>query len=227
MFVDAVAHDLRAPLRSIQSFSRLLEDRAAAQLDGQSRDHLRRIQHAAERMDGLLRGLAELSQATNAEFRSGPVDLGLLCEWVLAEFQDTSPGRGVEATTSGLEDLRVEGDERLLRLALARILDNAWRFTPAGEPVRLEIQGSRAEGLVRLAIRDRGMGFDMRYSHKIFEPFQRLHGPEDGAGHGLGLAVAQRVIARHGGRLRAESTDAGGATVELELPTAGGGSGIP
>src|SRR5690606_41793253 len=76
MFVDAVAHDLRAPLRSIQSFSRLLEDRAAAQLDGQSRDHLRRIQHAAERMDGLLRGLAELSPANNAEFRSGPVDLG-------------------------------------------------------------------------------------------------------------------------------------------------------
>jgi len=227
MFVDAVAHDLRAPLRSIQSFSRLLEDRAAGQLDGQSRDHLRRIQHAAERMDGLLRGLAELSQATNSELRSGAVDLGLLCEWVLAELQDTSPGRGVELSTSGLDDLRVEGDERMLRLALVRILDNAWRFTPAGEPVRLEVRGSRGDGRVRLVIRDQGSGFDMRYAHKIFEPFQRLHGPEDGAGHGLGLAIAQRVVARHGGRVRAESTDAGGSTFEVELPTAGGESGIP
>ena len=224
MFVDAVAHDLRAPLRSIQSFSRLLEDRAAAQLDGTSRDHLRRIQDAAGRMDGLLRGLGELSQATNADLRSGPVDLGLLCEWVLAELQDTHPGRGAEVATEGLEGLQVEGDERLLKLALARVLDNSWRFTPDTEPVRLEVRGSRADGRVRLSVRDRGGGFDMRYAHKIFEPFQRLHGPDEGAGHGLGLAVADRVVQRHGGRIHAESTG-GGASFELELPTSGGASG--
>jgi len=224
MFVDAVAHDLRAPLRSIQSFSRLLEDRTSGQLDGTSRDHLRRIQVAAERMDGLLRGLGELSQATNAQLRPGSVDLGMLCDWVLAELQDGHPGRGAEVATDGLEDLQVEGDERLLKLALARILDNAWRFTPTQEPVRLEIRGSRADGCARLSIRDHGSGFDMRYAHKIFDPFQRLHGPEEGAGHGLGLAIAHRAVQRHGGRISAESAD-GGATVQLELPTTGGASG--
>jgi len=227
MFFDAVAHDLRAPLRSIQNFSRLLEDRTAGQLDAPARDHLRRIQLAADRMDGLLRGLGELSQATTAEFRSGPVDLGMLCEWVLAELQDTNPEREAHVATAGLEDLQVEGDERLLRLALVRVLDNAWRFTPAEEPVRLDVRGTSGDGWARLVIRDQGSGFDMRYAHKLFEPFQRLHGPEEGAGHGLGLAVAQRVAARHGGRIRAESTGGTGATFELELPTAGGESGTP
>lgn len=217
MFADAVAHDLRAPLRSIQNFSRLLETRVAAELDETANDHLQRIRRAAERMDGLLAGLGELSQATSAALRPGPVDLGMLCDWVLAELQDGSPGRSVEITTDGLDRLQVQGDERLLKLALSRLMDNAWRFTPADETVRVEVSATTTDGRVRLQVRDHGGGFDMRYVHKIFEPFQRLHGPEEGAGHGLGLAVAQRIVERHGGTLSAESGD-GGTIFHLELP---------
>ncbi|MCE7032337.1 HAMP domain-containing histidine kinase [Lysobacter sp. GX 14042] len=220
LFADAVAHDLRAPLRSIQSFSGLLESRASAQLDETSRDHLQRIRRAADRMDGLLTGLGELSQATGAELRSGPVDLGLLCDWALAELQDAQPERGAEVLTEGLDGLLAQGDERLLRLALGKLMDNAWRFTPAGEAVRIELHGAHAEGQVQLRIRDHGSGFDARYLHKIFQPFQRLHGPAEGAGHGLGLAVAQRIVERHGGSLDAESAGAGGATFHLRLPAA-------
>lgn len=220
LFADAVAHDLRAPLRSIQSFSGLLDSRASAQLDETSRDHLQRIRRAADRMDGLLTGLGELSQATGAELRSGPVDLGLLCDWALAELQDAQPGRSAEVVSDGLEGLLAQGDERLLRLALSKLLDNAWRFTPTGKGVRIELHGSHDGGRVRLRIRDHGSGFDMRYLHKIFQPFQRLHGPAEGAGHGLGLAVAQRIVERHGGSLDAESAGSGGATFHVLLPAA-------
>lgn len=223
MFAESVAHDLRAPLRSIQSFSRMLEERIDGQVDEVAREHLQRIRGAADRMEGLLAGLGELSQATGAELRRGPVDLGLLCDWVLAELQDLNPDRQAEVATDGLEGLQVEGDERLLKLALARILDNAWRFAPEDAPVRVAVSGSRQEGLVQLRIRDHGSGFDMRYAHKIFEPFQRLHGPAEGAGHGLGLAVAQRVISRHGGSLSAESDGNDGAAFQLQLPVAGDG----
>lgn len=227
MFVEAVAHDLRAPLRSIQGFSRMLEERVAGQVDEIARDHLQRIRNAADRMDGLLAGLGELSQATSAELRRGPVDLGLLCEWVLAELQDAHPGRRAEVATEGLDALRVEGDERLLKLALARILDNSWRFARDDGPVRVAVRGAREDGGVRLHIRDHGSGFDMRYVHKIFEPFQRLHGPTEGAGHGLGLAVAQRIIQRHGGSLDAGSDGADGAAFRVWLPAGGNGTGAP
>lgn len=219
-FADAVAHDLRAPLRSIQSFSRLLEGRVGEQLDDTARDHLWRIRRAADRMDGLLAGLGELSQATGAPLRSGPADLGLLCDWVLAELRDAHPERAVEVSSEGLDGLCAEGDERLLKLALAKLMENAWRFTPGDEAVRIELHGSTADGRVHLRLRDHGSGFDVRYVHKIFQPFQRLHGPEQGAGHGLGLAVAQRVVERHAGTLSAGSPGGGGAEFHLQLPAA-------
>jgi len=218
-FADAVAHDLRAPLRSIQGFSRLLEDRVADQLDDTARDHLQRIRRAADRMDGLLVGLGELSRATGHPLRREPVDLGLLCDWVLAELADAHPGRSTEVAVEGLEGLQAEGDEHLLKLALTRLMENSWSFARQGEPVRIRVDGSVADGQVHLRLADRGIGFDRRYAHKMFQPFQRLHGPEQGAGHGLGLAVAHRVVVRHGGTLEAESSD-NGAVFHLRLPAA-------
>jgi signal transduction histidine kinase len=218
LFADAVAHDLRAPLRSIESFSSLLANRAGDALDPAGRDHLARIRQAASRMGSLLAALGELSQAMVADLKPGPVDISLLADWVAAELQDAHPGRVFQVRVQ--PGLTARGDEHLLKLLLTQLLDNAWRFTPEDEPVRIEIDGRRADGRLLLSVRDHGRGFDMRYLHKLFQPFQRLHGADEGAGHGLGLAIAQCIAERHHGRLRAESEPGTGSTFHLELPGA-------
>jgi len=216
LFADAVAHDLRAPLRSIESFSRLLATRSGDVLDDTGRDHLERIRNAASRMGSLLAALGELSHATRAELKPGEVDLTLLAEWVLAELQDAEPGRTVQLHVQ--PGLAAHGDERLLKLLLGRLLDNAWTFSRHQPVTVIEVRGTRDGDTLRLSVRDRGSGFDMRYAHTRCAPFQRLHGPDEGGGHGLGLAIAQRIAERHQGRLWAESKPGAGATFHLELP---------
>ncbi len=218
LFADAVAHDLRAPLRSIESFSGLLASRSADRLDDTDRDYLGRIRAAAERMGGLLAALSELSGVTRAELKPGPVDLGLLAEWVGAELQDADPGRRAEIVVQ--PGLVGWGDERLLKQLLGHLMDNAWKFSRERDSTRIEVGGEREAGALRLTVRDAGIGFDTRYAHKLFEPFQRLHGPDQGGGHGLGLAIAQRIAERHGGRISADSRPDGGATFIVELPAA-------
>jgi signal transduction histidine kinase len=215
MFADTVAHDLRAPLRSIDSFARLLEDRAAPKLDAAERMHLSRIRAAATRMSGLLAALGELSRAASAAINPVRLDISILAEWIVAELQDAEPARQVEvAVQPGLEAM---GDERLVRQLLHALLENAWKFTRGCEPARIDVRGARHDGRLVVEIRDSGRGFDMDYAHKLFQPFQRLHGLAEGAGHGLGLAVARRIARRHGGDVSAAS-DAGGATFTLILP---------
>lgn len=218
MFADAVAHDLRAPLRSIESFSSLLAHRAGDALDETSRDHLSRIRNAASRMTGLLAALGELSRATGAELRPGPVDISLLADWAAAELRDAQPEHPAEVTVQ--QGLVAHGDERLLKLLLTQLLGNAWKFSRGRTPARIEVGGSNPGGALRLYVRDNGSGFDPRYLHKLFQPFQRLHGPDEGGGHGLGLAIAQRIAERHDGRLHAESEPGAGSTFHLELPGA-------
>lgn len=216
MFADAVAHDLRAPLRSIESFSALLAERTAGRLDDTDRDYLDRIRAAAGRMGGLLTGVNELSGVTRAELKPSMVDLTLLAEWVGAELQDAEPGRRAEILVQ--PDLTAWGDERLLKQLLTHLMGNAWKFSRQRDSTRIEVSGTRAGSTLELTVRDAGIGFDPRYAHKLFQPFQRLHGPDDGGGHGLGLAIAQRIAQRHGGRIRAESQTDCGTTVSVGLP---------
>ncbi|MHB8913238.1 MAG: sensor histidine kinase [Lysobacter sp.] len=218
LFADAVAHDLRAPLRSIESFSGLLATRAADRLDDTDRDYLQRIRVAANNMSGLLVALSELSGVTRAEMKPTHVDLGLLAEWVGAELQEADPDRRAEIVVQ--PGLRGWGDERLLKQLLGQLLGNAWKFSRERDVTRIEVGGRRDGGTLRLTVRDGGIGFDSRYAHKLFEPFQRLHGPGQGGGHGLGLAIAQRIAERHGGHISAESQPDGGATFVVELPAA-------
>ncbi|MEI2457353.1 MULTISPECIES: sensor histidine kinase [Lysobacter] len=225
LFADAVSHDLRAPLRSIESFSALLSERAGERLNETDRDYLGRIRAAASRMTSLLAALNELSHATRTELRREPVDLSLLADWVGAELQDADPSHRAQIQVQ--PGLQVEGDERLLKLMLTQLLHNAWKFSSQGlEPgaaVRIEVTGAVEDGRLSLAVRDHGSGFDMRYAHKLFEPFQRLHGPDQGGGHGLGLAIAQRIAERHGGRLLAQSQAEAGSTFIVELPVVAAG----
>ena len=218
MFADSVAHDLRAPLRSIESFAGLLEKRCGPQLDDGGRDHLQRIRAAAARMGSLLTGLGDLSTATRSELKPATVDLSMLADWVLAELQDAEPDRAADLEIT--PDLRVQGDERLLKLMLTHLLGNAWKFSRDRDVVRIRVVGEAREGRLHVQVRDAGSGFDMRYARKLFEPFQRLHGPDAGGGHGLGLAAAHRIAARHGGTLSGESVSGEGATFHIDLPTA-------
>ncbi len=216
--VDAVAHDLRAPLRSIENFSGLLARKLGDEVDAAALDHLGRIRGAASRMARLLDGLTELSRAGTAEIRSTVVDLSLLAEWVAAEQQDAHPDREFQITVQS--GLATQGDERLLKAMLAQMVDNARRFSHEGAPVVIEVAGEVVAGMLHLSVRDHGRGFDMRYKHKLFEPFQRLHGGDEGAGDGLGLAIAQRIAERHGGHIDAESDMDTGTVFHIHLPAA-------
>ena len=217
-FAYGISHDLRAPLRAIDSFAALLDDKAHASLDEAGRDYLARIRAAATRMGELIDALLDLSRANRTEMKSEPVDLSLLAEWTGAELQDAEPGRAAEIDVA--PGLLVAGDERQLKLMLAQLLGNAWKFSRDRERVRIEVRGDRDGDRLHVRIRDHGAGFDMRYADKLFEPFQRLHRADEGGGNGIGLAIVQRIVERHGGRVRAESEPGQGSTFHLELPAA-------
>jgi signal transduction histidine kinase len=215
-----ISHDLRAPLRTIEAYSAILERDAADALDATSRDQLARIRAAAIRMGALLEALLDLSRVERGELARMPVDLGLFADLALAELQDAAPGKRVRASIA--PGLVAFGDERTLRMLMSQLVRNAWNFS--GDDVVLDITGTRDGEVLRIAVRDSGSGFDPQYAERIFEPFQRVHLPEQGAGHGLGLAIASRIVARHGGRLHAESTPGGGSIFHVELPATAAGT---
>ncbi|MGI8560052.1 MAG: sensor histidine kinase [Luteimonas sp.] len=216
LFADGVSHDLRAPLRAIDSFAQLLSAQYGDGLDETGRGYVDRIRGAARRMGELIDTLLELSRVTRNELRTEPVDLSLLAEWACAELQEAEPERAADVTVQ--HGLLACGDERHLKRLLDQLLDNAWKFSRGRERVRIEVSGERRGERLVLSVRDHGSGFDMRYAEKMFEPFQRLHGPEQGGGNGLGLAIAQRIVERPDGRLWAESEPGTGAVFRAELP---------
>ncbi len=216
-----ISHDLRAPLRAIGSYAGLIAEQHADGLTDVGRGYLQRISEAATRMEGLIDGLLQLSHAARATLQAKPVDLGLLVEWSVVELRDAHPGLQIQATVQ--PDLLALGDERQLKQLFDRLLENACRFAQPGAPVRVEVDGGREGDRLHVRVRDHGRGFDMRYAGRMFEPFQRLHPSEQGAGHGLGLAIAQVVVERHGGRIRGESGPEAGSVFHLELPAAPAG----
>ena len=214
-FAYGVSHDLRAPLRTIDGFAAQLERQAADGLDAQGREHLARIRNAGARMGELIDSLLELARIGRAELRPSRVDVSMLAEWAAAELQDAQPQRqAVVRVKPGLETL---GDERLLKALLTQLLRNAWQFSAGRERVEVEVEGARAAQGLHFVVRDHGIGFDMAHAGKLFEPFQRLHGSEQGAGNGIGLTIAQQIASRHGGTIRAEAQPELGASFHVEL----------
>lgn len=210
---QGLSHDLRAPLRAIDGFAGLLAQQPG--LDDEGRAQVQRIREAGARMGRLLDALQELVAASHARLRPQPVDLSMLADWAGAERQDAEPQRRGEIRVQ--PGLFMVGDEHYLKRLMALLLDNAWKFSARGETVRVEVDGERDGDLLRLRMRDHGIGFDPRYADKLFQPFQRLHGAEEGAGSGLGLAIAQTIAERHGGRIRAESQPGAGSVFHVEL----------
>ena len=213
-----LSHDLRSPLRAIESFSYLLEQRAE-QLDDQARDHLRRIREASARVARLVSRLNTYLQAGSAPLDKTDVDLPLLADWCIAELRDADPQREPDIGIKLAPGLQVRGDERLLRTVLKELLHNAWTYAAGDRPARIRIEGERADDGVHLRIRDDGIGFDSAVATKLGEPFQRLHVATHSEGTGLGIAIATRIVERHGGTLRIEGREGAGTVAHLVLPT--------
>jgi signal transduction histidine kinase len=218
---QGMSHDLRAPLRAIDNFCRLID--ASDSLDSATRDQLQRVRGASLRMGRLIDALLELSRVGRVELRHEAVDLGALVELVGEELQDAQPQRHAELHIA--PDVHVQGDERLLKVLIRQLLDNAWRFSHERDCVRMHVRAEPLTGelndeRLEISVRDEGSGFDMRHAQKLFEPFQRLHSASQGGGSGMGLAIAQRIVQRHGGRLQCTSETGVGSTFRFDLPAA-------
>ena len=166
----------------------------------------------AQLMDDLL----ELAQVVRAEIKPEAVNLSLAARSVIGRLRSQQPDRPAEVVVR--DEMWVTGDLSLLRSLLDNLLSNAWRFTEAKEAARIEFGADETGGETVYCVRDNGAGFDMRYVHKLFHPFQQLHSTQEFAGTGIGLATAQRIVARHGGRIWAEGAPGEGAAFYFTLP---------
>jgi PAS domain S-box-containing protein len=215
-FAYSVAHDLRAPLRSLDGFSLALLEDYHDRLDGEGRQYLTYLRESAQRMAELIDDLLALSRVTRSELHSEEVSLTALAHTTIGRLRQAHPERQVEVEIAA--GLTVTGDSRLLAVMMENFLGNAWKFTGKRPRARIEV-GATTTGDGRRAyfVRDDGAGFDMAFAHKLFGVFHRLHAAAEFEGTGIGLATAQRVIHRHGGRVWAKAEVDAGATFYFTL----------
>ena len=216
-FSYSVSHDLRAPIRAINGFSRILLEDYSDSLDEEGKKHLRRVSEAGLRMGVLIDDILRLSRVTRSEIRRGPVELSQLASGVINELKSAaSKERQVEVVIA--PDLIVNADMNLLRIVLENLLGNAWKFTQKHPSARIELGVTERDNNTTYFVRDDGAGFDMAYVNKLFGAFQRLHDDSEFEGSGIGLATVQRIIQRHGGVVWAEGAVEKGATFYFTLP---------
>ncbi|MGH7843779.1 MAG: sensor histidine kinase [Candidatus Binatia bacterium] len=218
-FSSSVSHDLRAPLRTLTGFAKILLEDYGDRLDNPARNYLERMCLAALRMEQLIDDLLELSRVGRSEMRHETIDLSRLAQVITSELQESAKSREIELTLE--PGLKAEGDPRLLRIAMENLFSNAWKFTGRTSRARIEFGATDEDGVIAYFIRDNGAGFDMAYADRLFGPFQRLHNAADYPGTGIGLATVQRIVQRHGGKVWAESGLGKGATFYFTLPKRG------
>ncbi len=218
-FTYSVSHDLRTPLRSIEGFSTLLLETEADRLSEQGRTSLHRIRSNAGRMGSLITDLLSMAQHSRGELDLQRVHLSVLAESVASELQRSEPARQVQWRIE--PGLWVQADPALTQLVLQNLLGNAWKFTAQRTPAVIELgRAGEADGMCWFELRDNGAGFDMRYADQLFQPFQRLHRPHEFDGQGMGLAIVQRILQRHGGLITGQAQVDQGALFRFCLPRA-------
>jgi PAS domain S-box-containing protein len=217
-FSYSVSHDLRAPLRSLHGFSQALLEDYGDRLDDVGRDYLNRLQINVKRMGQMIDDLLNLSRATRADFARATVDLSGLAREIMAELAVAEPDRTVKSIVQ--DGLAGPGDRALLRMLLQNLLSNAWKFTAKRPAGTIEVGEMDRAGERTFFVRDDGAGFDTRYADKLFVAFQRLHPAAEFEGNGIGLAIVQRIVRRHGGQVGAESELGHGATFWFTLVAA-------
>ncbi len=214
-FCQSISHDLRAPLRSIGGFTTAILEDCASTLDETGRDYLNRIVSASRRMSQLIDALLTLARLTRGEVKQMDVNLSALAEVIVQELGKKQPERQVKFIIA--PGAKARGDITMLRIVLENLLTNAWKFTGNHTTAKIEFGTIQMEGRTVYFVRDDGAGFLMEFAGKLFKPFQRLHGGGEFPGLGIGLATADRIISRHGGRLWAESNVEKGATFYFTL----------
>jgi protein-histidine pros-kinase len=215
-FSSSVAHDLRAPLRGMNGFAQMLLDDYKDKLDSDGVDCLHEIHNNAMRMGSLIDALLSLSRVTRSDLVPEQLDLSALAHVIARDLAAADPTRNVQVVIQ--DRLHALMDPRLARTLIENLFGNAWKFTSKTRSPRIEFAAIELNGTYPLFIRDNGAGFDMAHADKLFAPFQRLHTVSEFPGTGIGLATAQRIIQRHGGRIWAEGTIDGGATFFFTLP---------
>jgi signal transduction histidine kinase len=214
-FSYSVSHDLRAPLRAIDGFSKALLDEYSGKLDEQACHYLHRVRTGIQKMSGLINDLLDLSRISRVHLRKQPISLTELARGVVAELHDKEPSRNVAIEIA--EGLAAAGDARLVTIVLVNLLGNAWKYTAKQPESQIAFgQENRGDETV-FYVRDNGAGFNMAHADKLFAPFQRLHRDSEFEGTGIGLATVQRIISRHGGRIWAEAVINEGATFFFTL----------
>lgn len=214
-FSQSVSHDLRAPLRAINGFGKVLLDDFGEQLDGAARGYIEKILAAGARMEQLIFDLMRLSHASAVELHSTEVDLSSLASAAIAELREREPERKIDVRVA--PGMTCRGDPQLLRIALDNLIGNAWKFTRDVPDARIEIAPitGAPDGFL---VRDNGIGFDAAHAKNLFAPFRRLHSANQFPGTGVGLSIVQRIIRRHGGRISAQSAPGYGATFSFTVP---------
>jgi len=221
-FSYSVAHDLRAPLRSIDGFGLILLEDYADKLDDEGKKCLAYVRESAQHMARLIDDLLALSRVTRGDFNRVPVDVSAAARSVAARLAQSTPERQVDVIIP--DGLKANGDDGLIRIALENLMGNAWKFTRDAVGARIEI-GVCPDDPRTFFVRDNGAGFDMAYASKLFGMFQRLHSAREFEGTGIGLATVQRIVRRHGGRIRAEGTVGQGAAFFFTLESGAGSNG--
>jgi PAS domain S-box-containing protein len=211
----SVSHDLRAPLRQLLGFSRLLLDESGPELDSSARHYAESIHQAADKMTTLVDDLVNISRIGRQDLSRREVQLTPLVEDVIGHFRLDKDGRTIDWQVEELPT--VEADPGLIKIALTNLLSNAVKFTRTRHKATIRIRPVESDGQVGLAIEDNGVGFKMAYAGKLFGMFQRLHRSDEFEGNGAGLAVVQRIVHKHGGRVWAEGEPDSGATFYMTL----------
>ncbi|MGB0129535.1 MAG: PAS domain S-box protein [Rhodocyclaceae bacterium] len=214
-FSYATAHDLRTPLRGIEGFSAILEADYGGRLDAAGQEYLQRIRRAAQHMAQRIDDLRDLTLVSRHPLRKEVIDLSRMAREVIAQIRASGPQRAIQIEV--VPCLSAYADGALLRRMLKEIFLNAWKFTEPTVAPHIAFGAETRSGETVYFVRDNGVGFDMHYAKRLFQPFQRLHGPGEFAGNGIGLASVQRIVTRHGGRVWAQSVPGEGTTIYFTL----------
>jgi len=215
-FSYTVSHDLRAPVRVVEGFTKILKEDYGRQLDRIGNDHLDRVLGAAARMNAMIDALLALSQLSSRPLSRRPVNLSQLAGYVVEDLRRQSPGRTVGVHIEA--GLQTQGDPTLLRVVLENLLGNAWKYSAKQAHAQIWLERGLHDGRPVFTVRDNGAGFDMRFADRLFGVFQRLHSASDFPGTGVGLASVRRIINRHGGEIWAESVVERGSSFHFTLP---------
>jgi signal transduction histidine kinase len=210
-----VTHDLRAPIRVVEGFTRIVKEDYGRLLDRVGNDHLDRVLGAAARMNLMIDALLTLARLSTQPLMRQPVNLSQLAGWVADDLRRSAPARLAEIDIE--PGLTVQGDPTLLRQVLENLLGNAWKYSARREHASISLRRATDAGRTVYAVRDNGAGFDMRHAERLFGLFQRLHSASDFPGHGVGLASVRRIVRRHGGDVWAEAEPGRGAAFFFTL----------